>query len=71
MDHKHLTPVAVSAMHAVTNLLCFNDLCKPIEIYIYVRKRHPFTSYLAARHPKHKKNLRLQMNEKKPVDFFK
>ena len=33
----------------------FTDLCKSIEIYIYARKKHPFTSYLAAKHPKHSK----------------
>ena len=29
----------------------FNDLCKPIKICIYARKRHLFASYPAAKHP--------------------
>ena len=29
----------------------FNDLCKPIEICIYDRKKHPFASHPAAKHP--------------------
>ena len=33
-------------------IIFFNDLCKPIEIYIYARKKHPFTSYPAAKHQK-------------------
>ena len=36
-------------------IIYFNDLCKPIELYIYVRKKHTFTSYPAAKHPKHSK----------------
>ena len=34
------------------SIIFFNDLCKPIEIYIYARKKHPFTSYPAGKHPK-------------------
>ena len=33
----------------------FYDLCKPIEMYIYARKKHPFNSYPAAKHPRHSK----------------
>ena len=57
-------------MLAVTSLLFFiNYLCKLIEIYIYVRKRHPFTSYLVAKHPKHN-TLAVTGIQKKPVDNF-
>ena len=27
------------------SIIIFNDLCKPIEIHIYSRKKHPFASY--------------------------
>ena len=37
--------------------ICFNDLCKPIEKYIYFREKHPFTCCPAA-------NLELQTYEK-------
>ena len=57
-------------MHTVTNLLYFfNDFCKPIETYIYVRKNDPFTSYPAAKHPKHNKLAITDIREK-PVDSF-
>ena len=46
-----------------------NDLCKPIEKYIYVSKKHPFTCCLAAKHPKHNKLAVADIREK-PVDFF-
>ena len=45
----------------------FNDLCEPIEIYIYVRKMRPFTSYHAAKHSKHSKFAITDMREK-PAD---
>ena len=50
-------------MHAVT------DLCKPIETYIYAKKKHPFANYLAAKHPKRSK-LAVTNIPQKPVDFF-
>ena len=50
-------------------LLIFNDLCKPIELYIYARKKHPFASYAAANHAKHSKFTITDIREK-PVDFF-
>ena len=34
VEHKHLTPVAVLAMHAIMGL---NNLCKPIETYTYLQ----------------------------------
>ena len=37
------------------SIIYFIDLCKPIETYIYARKKHPFASYPAAKHPKHSK----------------
>ena len=42
----------------------FNDLCIPIEIYIYARKKHPIKSYPAAKHPKHSKFAITDMREK-------
>ena len=33
----------------------FNNLHKPIKTSIYARKKYPFTSYAAAKHPKHNK----------------
>ena len=57
-------------MHAVTSLLSnFTDLCKPIKTYIYARKKHPFASYPAAKHPKHSKFVITDIREK-PVSFF-
>ena len=46
-----------------------SDLCKLIEIQIYGRKKHPFTGYPAAKHPKHSKFAITDMREK-PVNFF-
>ena len=54
--HEHWTSIAVLTVHAESSLLfyymLFNDLCKLIEIQIYGRKKHPFTSYPAEKHPK-------------------
>ena len=50
-------------------IIYFTDLCKPIETYIYVRKKHPFASYPAAKHPKHSKFAITDMRQK-PVNFF-
>ena len=47
----------------------FNDLCKPMEIYIYARKKHPFTSYPAAKHPE-TSNLWLQTYDRNQLTFF-
>ena len=47
----------------------FNDLCKPIEIYIYVRKNHSFASYPAAKYL-NAANSGLQTCDKRPVDLF-
>ena len=52
VKHKHLTPVAVLANKSIK---FFTNLCKPIEIYTYAKKNHPFTCYPAAKHPKHSK----------------
>ena len=46
-----------------------NDLCKLIEILIHGRKKHPFTGFPAAKHPKHSKFAITDIREK-PVDFF-
>ena len=51
------------------SIIFFNDLRKPIEIYIYARNYHPFTSYLTAKHPKHNKFAITDMR-KKPVELF-
>ena len=69
--HKHFNPVAVCLGDARGNksIIFFNDLCKPIEIYIYARKKHPFTNYPAAQHPK-TINLRLQTYDKTQWTFF-
>ena len=32
------------------SIIYFTDLCKPIETYVYAKKKHPFTSYFAAEH---------------------
>ena len=37
------------------SIIYFTDLCKPIKRHLYGRKRHQFTSYPAAKHPKHNK----------------
>ena len=64
VECKHWTPVAVLTMHAITCFIYyFNDLRKLIEIYIYARKKHPFTSYPAAKHP-------LQTRDRNEWPFF-
>ena len=57
-------------MHTILgSIIYFNDLRKPIEIYIYSRKKHPFTSYPVAKHLKRSKFVITDMREK-PVNFF-
>ena len=34
------------------SIIYFNDLCKPIEIYIYARKKHPVTCCPTAKAPR-------------------
>ena len=51
------------------SIIYFTDLCKPIETYIYVRKKHPFASYPAAKHPKRSKFSITDMRQKS-VEFF-
>ena len=46
-----------------------NDLCKLIEIYIYARKKRPFTSYPAAKHPKHSEFAVTDMQQI-PLEFL-
>ena len=55
--------------HSLDYALYFNDLCTPIEIYIYARKKYPFTSSPAAKHPKHCKFAIKDMQEN-AVDSF-
>ena len=50
------------------SIIYFTDLCKPIETYIYARKKHPFTSYPAAKHP-NTANLQLQTYDKTQWTF--
>ena len=47
----------------------FNDLRKLIEIQFYGKKKHLFTSYPAANHPKRSKFAITNMGET-PVDFL-
>ena len=49
--------------HDNKSIICFKDLCKAIEIYIYARKKYPFTSYPAAKQ-QNAANLRLETYEK-------
>ena len=51
------------------SIIFFTDLCKPIETYIYARKKHPFASYPAAKHPNAAK-LRLQSYDKSQWTFL-
>ena len=49
--------------HSNESIIYFTDLCMPIETYIYARKKHPFASYPAAKHP-NAASLRLQTYDK-------
>ena len=51
------------------SIIYFTDLCKPIENNIYVKKKHPFASYPAAKHP-NEANLRLQTYDKNQWTFL-
>ena len=51
------------------SIIYFIDLCKPIETFIYARKKHPFTSYPVTKHPKHSRFAIIDIREK-PVNFF-
>ena len=51
------------------SIIYFTDLGEPIETYIYARKKHPFASYPAAKHP-NTSNLRLQTYDKNQWTFF-
>ena len=52
--HKRLTSIAVLTVHVKMSLLYIfqKNLCKLIKISMYGRKKHPFTSYTAVKHPK-------------------
>ena len=52
-----------------TIFIYFNDLGELIEIYIYARKKHTFTSYSAAKHPKHSKFAITDIPDQ-PVNLF-
>ena len=51
------------------SIIYFTDLWKLMETYIYARKKHPFASYSAAKHP-NASNLRLQKSDKNQWTFF-
>ena len=51
------------------SVIYFTNPCKPKEADIYARKKHPFVSYPAAKHPKHSKFAIIDTREK-PVNFF-
>ena len=55
--------------HGNKSIIMFNNLCKPIEIYIYAEKILSFTCYSTAKHPKHNKLAVTDIREK-PVNFF-
>ena len=55
--------------HGNESIIYFTDLCELIETYIYVRKKHPFASYPAAKHS-NAANLRLQTYDKNQWTFF-
>ena len=67
LNYKHSFS---SLGHARDNrsIIYFNNLRKPIEFY--GRKKHPFTSYPAAKHPKCSKFTLITDMQEKPVDFF-
>ena len=68
--HKHLTAIAVLTVRVKTSQYTLsNDLCKPLEIYVYARKKHPSSGYPTAKHPKHRKLAITDIREK-PVNFF-
>ena len=71
VEHKHLAPVAVLTMHAITSLLYMFNLCRPIEkcIYIMLVEKPRITRCPAAKHPKHNKLAVTDIGEKL-VDFF-
>ena len=51
------------------SIVIFNDLWKPIKTHIYARKKNPFESYPAAKHP-NTANLRLQTYDKNTLTFL-
>ena len=68
--HKHLTAVVVFTVRVKrVNYILSNDFCKPLERYVYARKKHPSSGYPAAKHPKHSKFAITDIREK-PVNFF-
>ena len=68
MEHKHITPVAVLTMHAVTSLLYFQcSMQTNRNIHLFQEKA--LTSYPTTKHPKHSKFTITDMREK-PADLF-
>ena len=51
------------------SIIYFTELCKPIETDIYARKKRPFASYPAAKHP-NAANLRSQKYDKNQWTFL-
>ena len=66
---KHYSCRSLGYASGNESIISIDDLCKPIETYIYARNKHPFTSYAAAKHPKHNK-LAVTGIREKPADFF-
>ena len=57
------------------SMVHFTDLCKPMETYVYARKKHPFASYPAANRPNaanhpNAANLRLHTYDKNQWAFL-
>ena len=55
--------------HGNESIIYFTHLCKPMETHICARKKHPFATYPAAKHP-NAANLLLQTYDKNQWTFF-
>ena len=64
--HRHWTSVPVLAMHAATSLLYFQWF---MQANRKSQEKHTFTTFSAAKHPKHI-TLTVTDTREKPVDFF-
>ena len=59
---------SIDYAHGNKSITFPNDLCKPIETYIYAGSKHSFTSNPAAKHPKHSIFEVADIREK-PADY--
>ena len=64
-----LFPVLSIDMTIQSQPISVHTLTSQLYIFYYARKKLPFTSYLAAKHPKHHKFAITNMREK-PADFL-